>query len=135
MRSVKQNEKKRRRERAWRKSKLEVHRQCFHEQCQLVNSMLLDVRPISTQIRFRRLEMIRRNCLLQRTRFFTSKMKRSFLCMFHPSNLQNGFQASSKRGSCTFDANCLLRRHGGIVFSTLTTSNYTSLTTPLSPKN
>ena len=35
---------KRRRERAWRKSKLEVHRQCFHEQCQLVNAMLLDAK-------------------------------------------------------------------------------------------
>ena len=35
---------KRRRERAWRKCKLEVHRQCFHEQCQLVNAMLLDAK-------------------------------------------------------------------------------------------
>ena len=35
---------KRRRERAWRKSKLEVHRQCFREQCKLVNAMLLDAK-------------------------------------------------------------------------------------------
>ena len=40
--------------------------------------------------------MIRRNCLLQRKRFFTSKMNRRFLRMFHPSNLQNGFQPSSR---------------------------------------
>ena len=95
---------KRRRERAWRKSKLEVHRQCFREQCKLVNAMLLDAK---TNFYPNKIHEIGND---QQKLFAAAN---TLLHFKNETNLQNGFQPSSKRRSWTFDANYMLLRHRG----------------------